>query len=102
MTTSATALRAAGFPLRTAVEGAPETQRDPEYIHGRLLVANFVLMGIWKTFFSDPFSDLYGALDEPLSDLLLLVSEDALDITPERKAGVHRQLLELLFRSREF
>lgn len=44
---------------------------------------------------------MYEALDEPLNDLLLLVSDDALDTSPERRAGVHRQLLELLFRSRE-
>ncbi len=97
-----TTLRAAGFPLRTAVETPPETDKEAEFLHGRLLVADFVLMGIWKTFFCNPFNDLYGALDEPLNDLLLLASDDALDISPERRAGVHRQLLELLFRSREF
>lgn len=43
-----TTLRAAGFPLRTVVETPPETDKDAEFLHGRLLVADFVLMGIWK------------------------------------------------------
>ena len=94
---SSTYLKAAGFPLRTAVESTPATTDHAEFVHGRLIVADFVLRGIWSTLFGDPETDLYGALDAPLGDLLALAANDLLDASPERCAGVKRQLQILLF-----